>query len=254
MDEKIASLARLVERGGSLVVFSGAGMSTESGIADYRSPGGVWSRHRPVMFADFLAHARAREDYWRFYQDWFPGFAGAKPNPGHLALGRLWRAGLLSGVVTQNVDGLHQAGGVPAQAVVEVHGNVFVTACLDGCGHAEPTAEVLARFTAGDKDPACLRCGGVLKPATISFGQDLDPQALEQAAQLCASANPLLVVGSSLVVTPAAELPRAALARGGALAILNRDPTPLDSEAVLLFRRPAGQALAALADVLLKNY
>ncbi|MCF8032651.1 MAG: Sir2 family NAD-dependent protein deacetylase [Desulfarculaceae bacterium] len=253
MDQKIMDLARLVEQGRGLVVFSGAGMSTESGIPDYRSPGGIWERHRPVMYPEFKAHAWAREDYWRFYQEWFPGFGQAAPNAGHRALGRLHAAGLLRGVVTQNVDGLHQAGGVPSSAVVEVHGNVFDTACLNGCGHQEPTAEVLERFTRGDKDPACPGCGGVLKPTTISFGQNLDPTALERAAQLCASANPLIVVGSSLVVTPAAELPLAALAAGGALAILNRDPTPLDERAALLFRRPAGEALDALAGALLKN-
>ena len=253
MDEKIAALAALVEQGRGLVVFSGAGMSTESGIPDYRSPGGVWSKHRPVMYPELLAHAWAREEYWRFYQDWFPGFGQARPNPGHNALGRLWEAGLLKGVVTQNVDGLHQAGGVPAEAMVELHGNVFATACLAGCGHEEPTAQVLERFAHGDKDPACPHCGGVLKPTTISFGQSLDQAALEQAAALCATADPLVVVGSSLVVTPAAELPHATLARGGALAILNRDPTPLDDRAVVVLRRPAGQALAALADELLNS-
>jgi len=251
MDEKIAALARLVDQGKKLAVFTGAGMSTESGIPDYRSPGGIWERHKPVMFPDFMAHPWAREDYWRFYQEWFPGFGEAKPNPGHLALGRLWEAGLLKGVVTQNVDGLHQAGGVPASAVVEVHGNVFDTACIDGCGHQEPTAEVLERFTRGDRDPICTNCGGSLKPTTISFGQMLNPAVLEQAAMLCAMADPLIVVGSSLVVTPAAELPLATLGRGGALAILNRDPTPLDERAALVFRRPAGEALDALADVLL---
>ncbi|MCB2228970.1 MAG: Sir2 family NAD-dependent protein deacetylase [Desulfarculaceae bacterium] len=254
MDDKIRALARLVKEGGRLVVFTGAGMSTESGIPDYRSPGGIWERHKPVMYPDFVAHPWAREDYWRFYQEWFPGFSEARPNAGHQALGRLHAAGLLRGVVTQNVDGLHQAGGVPAGAVVELHGNVFDTACLSGCGHQEPTAGVLARFTNGDKDPACPQCGGLLKPTTISFGQNLERAALERAAELCASANPLIVVGSSLVVTPAAELPQATLASGGALAILNRDPTPLDGRAELVFRRPAGEALAALAGELEKSH
>lgn len=160
MDEKIKQLADLVTQGGRLVVFTGAGMSTESGIPDYRSPGGIWSRHKPVLFEEFLESPEAREAYWRFYLEWYPGFTKAYPNPGHKALGRLWDAGLLTGVITQNVDSLHQAGGVPDRAVVQLHGNVFETTCLD-CGHfSEPTADVLKRFRKGHKDPTCPSCGG----------------------------------------------------------------------------------------------
>lgn len=253
MDEKIEKLADLVTQGGGLVVFTGAGMSTESGIPDYRSPGGIWSRHKPVDFSEFLESPEARQAYWRFYQEWYPGFTKAYPNQGHKALGRLWEAGLLTGVITQNVDGLHQAGGVPDNAVVQLHGNVFETRCLD-CGRfSEPTAEVLKRFRKGHQDPTCPSCGGRLKPATISFGQDLNLRDLELARHMCGEAKPLVVVGSSLVVSPASELPRYTLANSGDLVIINRDLTHLDPKATLLFRRPAGEALAALADAVLKD-
>ena len=251
MRESLQTLRKLIQGGGKLVVFSGAGMSTESGIPDFRSPGGVWSQHQPIMYQDFLASSSSRRDYWRFYQEWFPGFAQATPHQGHLALGRLYEAGVLKAVVTQNVDGLHQAGGVADDDVVELHGSVFTTACLDCTQHAEPTGQVLIRVEAGEADPACPSCGGRLKPSTISFGQGLAPADLERAAQLCALADPLLVVGSSLVVTPAAELPLACLTRGRALVIINRDPTPLDKRASLLIKEPAGEVLAALADSLL---
>ncbi|MBU1275079.1 MAG: Sir2 family NAD-dependent protein deacetylase [Proteobacteria bacterium] len=253
MDEKIAQLADLVNQGGGLVVFSGAGMSTESGIPDYRSPGGIWSRHQPVLYPEFLNSTEARIDYWRFYEEWYPGFTKAHPNQGHLALGRLWEAGLLTAVITQNVDGLHQAGGVPSRAVVELHGNVFNTHCLDCGRHHEPTADVLDRFRRGRKDPSCPTCGGRLKPGTISFGQDLNLRDLELARHLCGEAKPLVVVGSSLAVNPAADLPRYTLRRNGELVIINRDITHLDPKARLILRRPAGQALAALADAMIKD-
>ncbi len=253
MQESLEKLKELIESQGKLVVFTGAGMSTESGIPDFRSPGGVWSKHQPIMYQDFLASKQARQDYWAFYLDWFPGFVQAQPHQGHVALGRLYQAGLLGAVVTQNVDGLHQAGGVADADVVEIHGSVFTTACLDCQQHQEPTNGVLDRVQAGEADPACPSCGGCLKPSTISFGQGLVPQDLQRAAELCAAADPLLVVGSSLVVTPAAELPLATLARGGSLAIINHEPTPLDERASLLFRDPAGEVLAALAGNLLKD-
>ena len=253
MDQKITQLADLVVQGGGLVVFTGAGMSTESGIPDYRSPGGIWSRHQPVLYPEFLASAEARGNYWRFYQEWYPGFVHAYPNPGHRALGRLWQAGLLTAVITQNVDGLHQSGGVPARAVVELHGNVFETRCLD-CGRfREPTSQTLARFAKGEKDPTCPSCGGRLKPATISFGQDLNLRDLELARHLCSEAKPLVVVGSSLEVNPAAELPRYTLAQKGDLVIVNQTLTHLDPKARLVFRRPAGGALEALAKAILKD-
>ncbi len=234
-----------------LVAFSGAGMSTESGIPDFRSPGGIWSRHKPTMYHEFLASSEARRRYWRFYLEFFPGFARARPHQGHLALGSLFRAGRLEGVVTQNIDGLHQAAGVDPAAVVELHGNAFRTTCLDCHDYQVETSRVLERVSGGEAEPPCPRCGGRLKPATISFGQSLPSAALARASELCQGADLLLVIGSSLVVTPAADLPRLTLATGGKLAIINREPTPLDDQAVHLVRQPAGEALAAAAEAVL---
>lgn len=251
MGPELEELTELLGRGGPLVVFSGAGMSTESGIPDYRSPGGVWTRHRPIAYPEFLASRGARVEYWHMYAEWLPGFLVARPHAGHLALGRLAAAGLLRGVVTQNIDGLHAAGGVQADRVLELHGNLVESACTGCGGHREPTARALERFAADGLPPECPRCGAPLKPRTISFGQSLEPAVLERAAAWCREAGLLLVVGSSLTVTPAAELPRHTLEAGGRLAIINRDPTYLDGRAAMVWRAPAGRALAALAGRLL---
>jgi NAD-dependent deacetylase len=249
--EPVQRLAGLLAEARSPAAFTGAGMSTESGIPDYRSPGGVWERFQPPALAEFLASGRARARYWRFYQEFFPAFGEARPNPGHLALGRLYAAGRLAGVATQNIDGLHAAGGVPPEAVWELHGNVFTAGCL-GCGAWEAdTAELVAEFAASGRPPACGRCGGPVKPRTISFGQGLDRAVLEGAARLCRDADLLLVMGSSLAVTPAADLPRLTLEAGGRVAILNRTPTHLDGRAALVAREPAGAALAAAVEELL---
>jgi NAD-dependent deacetylase len=253
MSEKVWELADLMASAGRVVVFSGAGMSTESGIPDYRSPGGLWQRHQPPVYQEFLASDEARVRYWHFYREMYPAFAEAAPNQGHLALGRFYRAGKLRAVVTQNIDGLHQAGGVDPNDVVELHGSAGETECLDCRQHREPTAGVLERFAARGEAPLCPLCHGPLKPRTISFGQSLDQQDLERAAQLCGEADLLLVVGSSLVVTPAAELPRLTLAQSGRLAILNREPTPLDDRAALVLRQPAAPTLARAAELVLGN-
>lgn len=245
------ALAQVLESAGKLVAFSGAGMSTESGIPDYRSPGGVWSRFPPPVLQEFLADEGARERYWRFYQETFPAFEAAQPNPGHLALGRLYEAGRLSAVITQNIDGLHIRGGVPPQHVLELHGDAFKSACLE-CGECEAdTADLLKAFMGTGEAPVCPRCGGPMKPRTISFGQSLDSALLERAAQLAGEADLMLVMGSSLMVTPAADLPRITLGAGGGLAILNHDPTHLDDSAKLVLRSPAGATLAAAVDELL---
>ncbi len=250
MDQS-TSLAGLLAGARRLVAFTGAGMSTESGIPDYRSPGGVWSRFRPPVLQEFLAQAEARERYWRFYQEFFPAFAAARPHPGHQALGRLHAAGRLVAVITQNIDGLHRAGGVPAEDVLELHGNLFTSACLACGGYEAPTEELLAGFARSGEPPSCPHCGGPVKPRTISFGQSLDAALLERASRLAAEADLMLVMGSSLSVTPAAELPRITLAHGGRLVILNREPTPLDRRAELVSRGPAGQTLARAVDELL---
>lgn len=233
------------------VAFTGAGVSTESGIPDYRSPGGLWTRRTPPTIQEFLADEAGRRDYWEFYREFFPVISRARPNAGHLALARLHRAGRLAAVVTQNVDGLHQAAGLPEPAVLELHGAAARSACLDCGGYREDTGLLLEEFARRGRAPVCPLCGGPVKPCTISFGQALEPRVLERAAELCARADLLLAAGSSLSVTPAAELPLLAARAGGALVIINRDPTPLDGLARAVIRESAGMALERATDLAL---
>lgn len=231
------------------VVFTGAGVSTESGIPDFRSPGGVWAKYRPVYFDEFLADPAARHEYWRQKSEAHREFAASRPNVGHEVLARWETAGKVRGVITQNIDGLHQIAG--SRAVLELHGTAREASCLD-CGERYPIDPLVAEFLRLDVPPSCGKCSGRLKHATISFGQALPEATLLEAAQWCQQADVMLAIGSSLVVPPAAELPALAKRSGAYLAILNRDPTPLDSAADAIVRRPIGQALSAI-DVQLQS-
>ncbi|MDQ6670184.1 MAG: Sir2 family NAD-dependent protein deacetylase [Chloroflexota bacterium] len=225
------------------VVFTGAGVSTESGIPDFRSPGGLWTRYAPVDYRDYLRDPEMRRESWRRGMHTYPPIADAQPNAAHLAIAEWWRARLVSGVVTQNIDGLHQKAGLPQEAVVELHGNAHRVGCLS-CGITFERPVIHARVLAGDADPNCPDCGGILKTTTVSFGQGLSVNAVAEARRLHASARLCLVTGSSLVVTPAAALPEVTLRAGGRLAILNLTPTHLDDLAVLVAREPAAVVLA----------
>jgi NAD-dependent deacetylase len=242
--ERLAVL--LLEAGErSTVVFTGAGVSTESGIPDFRSPGGIWSRYAPIMYADYVLKPEARRESWRRGLEAYPDMASARPNAAHLAIADWWHAGLVNGVVTQNIDGLHQAAGLPDEAVVELHGNAHRVGCLT-CPAQYDRASVQARVVAGEEDPQCPECGGVLKTTTVSFGQPLPHDAIEAAHQLHAQARLCLVVGSSLVVYPAAALPEVTLDAGGRLAIVNQTETHLDQLATLVARERAGELLGAV--------
>jgi len=225
------------------VAFTGAGISTESGIPDFRSPGGVWSKSQPVMYQDFLASTDARREYWRQKCRAHGDFAAAEPNAGHLALARWQRRGLLRGVITQNIDGLHEAAG--SSHVLELHGTTLEIACLecDWRGEAGPLVEA---FLASDVVPDCPRCGGLLKHATVSFGQALPPEVLEEAARWSRECDLFLAIGSSLVVEPAASLPRTARSAGARLVILNRDPTGQDDSADLVLHDSIGRVLEGI--------
>jgi NAD-dependent protein deacetylase/lipoamidase len=231
------------------VVFTGAGVSTESGIPDFRSPGGLWTRYAPIGYADYLRDPEMRREAWRRGLHTYPPIAEAQPNAAHLAIAAWWRAGLISGVVTQNIDGLHQKAGLPAVAVVELHGNAHLVACLT-CAAMFDRTVVHARVSSGDEDPACADCGGILKSTTISFGQALPVSAISAAQRLHDDARLCLVIGSSLVVTPAALLPQSTLEAGGQLAIVNQTPTHLDDQAVFVSREPAAVLLADTEAVL----
>jgi NAD-dependent deacetylase len=237
----VADIAEFVADARQLVVLTGAGASTESGIPDFRGPDGVWARHSPTSYRAFMESAAARHDYWRLRRELYGRVAAARPNATHRALVELERRGVLAGIITQNFDGLHQAAGSSPERVVELHGTSREAACQT-CGLRLPIAAVQARVEAGESDPRCV-CGGYLKAATILFGQPLPRAALDAALALARTCDLMLVVGSSLRVVPAARLPLVALERGVPLLIVNLEPTPLDPRADVALHAPAGQAL-----------
>ncbi len=256
---EVAAFARLLSGAARCAGFTGAGISTESGIPDFRSPGGVWTRYDPrdFTFSKYVRSPEVRERAWAMRREFWQG--DPQPNPAHRALARLELAGRLAGVVTQNIDGLHEAAG--SQRVVELHGTSREVMCIGvapragtpaGCGFRAPTAWAFARCDAGERDPACPDCGGIVKSATVSFGQNLFPGSLEEAEALVASADLLVAVGSSLQVHPAAGLPVLAVRAGARLVICNDEPTPLDDLATLVVRGRAGTVLPAAADLALE--
>ena len=227
------------------MALTGAGMSTASGIPDFRSPGGVWETYKPVEFADFQRSEDARREHWRYKAATIPPMLEARPNPAHTALVRLEETGRLIGVVTQNIDGLHQAAG--NSKVLELHGTNREAVCLV-CEATEPIETVLARLEAGDEVPRCQSCGGVLKPATVSFGQMLPPDVLRQAMELARSADCLLALGTSLQVQPAASLVDVAKEHGAQLVILTRSSTPYDGMADVKLDDPLGTCLPDIVE------
>jgi NAD-dependent deacetylase len=229
----IETFAALVKAARHAVVFTGAGISTESGIPDFRSPNGIWQRERPVLYQDFMADRSERIRGWKLSTYMFRECSAARPNAGHNAIAELQRRGHVKGVVTQNIDGLHQEAG--SNNVVELHGNNRSVACQH-CGRQWPTPEIVARVEAGDEAPECDACGGPLKTCTISFGQAMPQAEMQRAAKLARNAELFIVIGSSLVVEPAASLPRLAKSCGASLVILNAEPTPLDHLADLTLR------------------
>ncbi|HUG85489.1 MAG TPA: Sir2 family NAD-dependent protein deacetylase [Euzebya sp.] len=246
------ALAQLLRRSRSVVVFTGAGISTESGIPDYRGPRGLWTRNDPreMTFDRYVQFPEVRARSWSMRREFLA--TGAAPNPAHTAIAELERAGRCPGVITQNIDGLHTAAG--SATVVEIHGTARKVGCIgrqprggrpDGCGFRADAAWALQQLDEGDPDPMCPRCGGLVKSATISFGQAMDNDALEAASRLIERADAMLVVGSSLVVRPAADLPAVAAERGLPLAILNAEPTPLDHLADVVVHDRAGRVLPA---------
>lgn len=232
--------ARLLASAQRVVVFTGAGISTESGIPDFRSPNGVWARYQPVYFADFMNDPASRHEYWRQKCEAHTEFASALPNGGHQLLARWEQSGRIRGIVTQNIDGLHQLAG--SQQVLELHGTARYAQCMH-CGVRSPIQPWVEEFLATDLPPRCLACNGPLKHATISFGQALDQHVIDEAQQWMQETTLVLALGSSLVVHPAAGLPEMAKRRGADLIIINRDATPLDELADLVIRQSLGETL-----------
>jgi NAD-dependent deacetylase len=226
-----------------VVPFTGAGISTECGIPDFRSPGGIWTRMRPIEFGDFLASREMRDESWRRRFAMEEHFGAAKPGRGHLAIASLYRAGKVPAVITQNIDNLHQVSGIAAEHVVELHGNTTFATCLD-CNRRYELAWVREQYeSSGGRSPDCS-CGGYIKTATVSFGQAMPEKQMKRAQELAETCDLFLVVGSSLVVWPAAGFPLLAKRNGARLVIINRDPTDFDEIADLVIRHDIGTALA----------
>jgi len=243
-----SALAELIARSRRAVVFTGAGISTESGIPDFRSPGGVWTQMAPIYFDDFLASEAARRETWRRRFAMEEIFAAAEPNRGHRAVEALVRRGKVSAVITQNIDGLHQASGIPPEKVIELHGNTTYAACLD-CAARYEIAPLRTAFEADGRAPRCVRCKGFIKTATISFGQAMSEEAMRRAEIETLAADLFIVLGSSLVVYPAAGFPELAKRNGATLAIVNREPTALDRFADLVLHDGIGDAMGAAVGV-----
>ena len=247
-DAHLDRLAALLRDARQIVVLTGAGISTESGIPDFRGPQGLWTKdpsaERKATIQHYVHDAAHRRDVWRARAAGGERFGG-EPNAGHVALAELERRANLHTLVTQNVDGLHQAAGTSPEIVIEIHGTVQDAKCL-ACGWRGPMEDTLARVRAGDEDPACLECGGMLKSATISFGENLVPADLERAQRAAALADVFLAVGTSLGVYPAAALPELALRNGALLAVLNGEETPFDPRAEFVLRDRLGEVLPDL--------
>ena len=244
----VEELRRHLNDAARVVVFTGAGISTESGIPDFRSPGGVWSRMGPIYFDDFVSKETVRREAWRrvFADDY--GVGNARPNDGHFAVARLVARGKAIAVITQNIDNLHQASGVPTDRIVELHGNASYAKCLD-CDLRHELETLKQSFLGRDEVPACRACGGLVKTATISFGQAMPEIEMERARIATEACDLFLVLGSSLVVYPAAGFPLLAKRNGAALVIVNRDETEQDAYADLVVRDAIGRVLSAAVPV-----
>ncbi len=238
----IAALRDLIEGAQRIVPFTGAGISTECGIPDFRSPGGLWTKNRPIEFGDFLASSEMRDESWRRRFAMEDSFAQARPGRGHRALASLYRAGKVPGLVTQNIDNLHQVSGMSAADIVELHGNTTYALCLE-CGERYELPWVREKFESnGRRAPDC-GCGGFIKTATVSFGQAMPAEAMQRAEDLSRNCDLFLAIGSSLVVWPAAGFPLMAKRNGAALVIINREETEFDELADLVVHDDIGSVL-----------
>jgi NAD-dependent protein deacetylase/lipoamidase len=244
----VEDLRRMIAQAGNVVAFTGAGISTESGIPDYRSPGGIWTKMQPIEFGEFLASSEARRESWRRKFASHEMMHSATPNAGHRALARLVRDGKMTAIVTQNIDGLHQASGVPDDKVIELHGNATYAACLD-CRRRYELDWVREIFAIDERLPLCTGCGGIIKTATISFGQAMPEPEMERAREVTLAADLFIVLGSSLVVYPAAGFPIMAKQNGSRLVIINREATDQDEMADLVIHAEIGSTMSRAVGV-----
>ncbi len=247
LDRELTEFARMIEEAERVVVFTGAGISTESGIPDFRSPGGIWTKVQPIDFSDFMRSHDARRETWRRRFEMEPILRQARPNRGHVAVAELIRSGKATSVITQNIDGLHQDSGIPDDKVIELHGNTTYAHCLD-CSQRYEIDALRVDFEQDRIVPHCA-CGGWVKTATISFGQSMPVNEMRRAEKETLLADLFITIGSSLVVYPAAGFPELAKRNGSRLVIVNRDPTGLDSMADLVLNRSIGETLGVVVGV-----
>jgi NAD-dependent deacetylase len=241
MDEKIELIAERIKASKNLIVFTGAGISTESGIPDYRSQGGIWDKFRPVYFDEFMSSRQARIRYWEQRMDMEKSLCTAKPNEGHMSIAGLHELGYLNTLITQNIDGLHEASGIPGEKIIELHGNTRRVRCMS-CKRLISWQEAEAMFKSGDKAPECS-CGGYFKPDTVSFGQTMPVEETKMAVKLSSKSDMFMVIGSTLLVQPASLMPGYAKAAGAFLVIVNLSETPYDGSCNVLIREKAGDVL-----------
>ncbi|WP_369723814.1 NAD-dependent protein deacetylase [Bradyrhizobium sp. LLZ17] len=238
----VERLGDMIAEAKTIVPFTGAGISTECGIPDFRSPGGLWTRNRPIPFDEFAASQDARDESWRRRFAMQDTFAAAKPGRGHRALAALYRAGKVPAVITQNIDNLHQASGFAPDRVIELHGNTTYARCI-GCGQAYQLDWVKRRFDENGAAPNCAACDAPVKTATISFGQAMPEDEMQRATELSQACDLFIAIGSSLVVWPAAGFPMMAKNAGARLVIINREPTEQDAIADLVIHHDIGETL-----------
>jgi len=251
MDTLIAKGAGMIGAAQKILVFTGAGLSTESGIPDFRSPGGIWEKYDPAdfYFQKFISDEQAREKYWQMSTEFYDVIRDAAPNRAHLAIRTLEDRGKLLAIVTQNIDHLHHKAGNSPEKIIELHGTVISVSCLS-CKKRYDRDEIEARLRSGVKVPYCDDCHGILKPDTISFGQAMPVEEMEQSIRYAAQCDLCVVLGSSLVVYPAASVPLHAVQSGARLMIVNRDPTPQDAEADLVVNMSVSEALDGMLNIL----
>jgi NAD-dependent deacetylase len=249
LDADLDRAAELLATTGRIVAFTGAGVSTESGIPDFRSPTGLWARYDPddFSFPNFMRSDDARRRYWAVGRELYATIRAAQPNPAHRALVTLERLRLLDSVITQNVDNLHQRAGTDPRRIIELHGNATRVRCL-ACDRRHARDEIQERLLAGESLPACASCGGILKPLTVLFGEPMPAGAVELAEERSRAAGCFLVVGSSLAVYPAAYMPNHAKEAGARLVVVNLTPTRLDHLADVVLNGPAGPILARIVE------
>ena len=245
---EIDELSAMFEAAESIVVFTGAGISTESGIPDFRGPNGIWKTMTPIDFSDFIASEEVRRESWRRKFSGGSTMSEAEPNAGHLGVLELDRRGKLNAVITQNVDGLHQKSGIDEDKVIELHGNANYATCLD-CHKRFELSEIAAVFNQDETVPYCDQCGGILKTATISFGQSMPEVPMARSQEAVMSCDLMLAMGSSLTVYPAAAFPRIAKQNGARLVIINNEPTDLDAVCDLVLHEPIGMTLSAALNI-----